>query len=124
ITSLPGCDSVMIDDDDSSDGIFFERGGIGLVMTFVDKLIKCIFLFCVPCLVQAWVVMVFQISLSLDALIVSVSSTFIHSLRLFVLIILCLPLQRFPSILPLMLKLSISLFLITCPKNLIFQKSM
>src|SRR5438132_14209790 len=77
------------------------------------------FFFYVPCLVQAWVVMVFQISLSLDALIISVSSTFIHSLRLFVYIILCLPLQRFPSILPLMLKLSISLFLITCPKKLI-----
>src|SRR5438552_19129028 len=77
------------------------------------------FFFYVPCLVQAWVVMVFQISLSLDALIISVSSTFIHSLRLFVKIILCLPLQRFPSILPLMLKLSISLFLITCPKKLI-----
>src|SRR5437899_8417016 len=31
----------------------------------------------------------------------------------------CLPLQRFPSIFPLMLKFSISLFLKTCPKKLI-----
>src|SRR5437899_13106116 len=76
------------------------------------------FFFQVSCIINALTVMGFHLSLSLDALIISVSSIFIHTLRLFVQVILCLPLQRFPSIFPLMLKFS--LFLITCPKKLIY----
>src|SRR5438132_8664498 len=55
------------------------------------------FFFEVSCIINALTVMVFHLSLSLDALIISVSSIFIQTPRLPAQATPCLPPQRFPS---------------------------